>query len=526
MILLSSLHLLPALSLVFASPQEIPAEVLEARERIVTTSIRATEYFLASDFLAGRDTPSPELAIAAAYIESRFRAAGLQPLKATGPANPPLPSYRHEVHLPGSLAPTSSPVGVLRLKKLELDLSKAGALVPHGATESARVTDAELWWVGAPQGLLAVPRGKGNGRVGIVVEDLAAPRSLGNQVPAPYQSMGPALTARLASRAGFAAIVFVCAEGSVGAATYHTAQATASEPQLRARRRSSSTPLVLIQSDELRSALESTREIKFDPPTEPREIPGRFEAKIPASTSSPVIVENIVGVLPGRDPELTDEYVLVTAHYDHIGTSNGSEGDNIFNGADDNASGTTGVIHLAEAFAGLPRAPRRTLVFVAFVGEEKGLLGSRAWAADPPLPLAQTAAHVNLEMIGRPEDIGPNRAWITGFQYSDLGSTLARAAKLEGVEMYRHEQMGDRLFGASDNYSFAEKGVVAHSISAGSLHSDYHQPGDEVSKIDFENMTRVLRATFLGVWVVAEQDERPSWNDQAPSRIRDAARGL
>ncbi len=242
--------------------------------------------------------------------------------------------------------------------------------------------------------------------------------------------------------------------------------------------------------------------------------------QLPAGTTAslavpePVAVEaplrNVVAFLPGSD--LADEYVLVTAHYDHVGVRPGDSGDVIYNGADDNATGTTAVLTLAEHFVAQPLPTRRSLLFVCFSAEEKGLRGSRAFVEAAPVPMESIATVINLEMLGRPEAGKSAYAWVTGAERSDFaaiaGSALARA----DVELTEFP-MARQLFFASDNAAFAQAGVVAHSISAGTLHEDYHQPGDEFEKIDTAHMTQVIRGLAEVVTEFANRDERPEWTE-------------
>ena len=156
------------------------------------------------------------------------------------------------------------------------------------------------------------------------------------------------------------------------------------------------------------------------------------------------------------------------------------------------------------------------MVFVNFCAEEKGLLGARAYAENPVVPLEATVANVNIEMVGRPDDIGPDRAWMTGFEYSDVGAIMAEAATSLDFEIYRHPQNSSRLFGSSDNAVLAAKGIPAHSISAGSLHQNYHQPSDEADLLDFTNMGKTVRAIFVGTYWLAERNDAPEWNPDTP----------
>jgi Zn-dependent M28 family amino/carboxypeptidase len=232
--------------------------------------------------------------------------------------------------------------------------------------------------------------------------------------------------------------------------------------------------------------------------------------KTPARRDVFTPVHNVAGVVRGRDPELSKQCLLISAHLDHIGVgSRGGSDDTINNGADDNATGVTGVLMLAEAYAALDPAPRRSVMFVTFWGEEKGLLGSQEFAANSPWPLRDIVANLNLEMLGRPESGAENKGWCTGWTHSDFGELLAAGAQRADVTIFRHERFDEMLYSRSDNFSFVQKGVIAHSVSAGSLHDDYHQPGDEVSKLNLPHMTAVIRGLFAGSLPIAEGQLTP-----------------
>ena len=158
-------------------------------------------------------------------------------------------------------------------------------------------------------------------------------------------------------------------------------------------------------------------------------------AKLQPAKSAPVKLRNVIGVLRGSDPALRDTYVLLTAHYDHIGVKpNCTEGDCIFNGANDDGSGTVSVIEIAAALAGLKPRPKRTIVFMTVFGEEKGSYGARWYTRHPVFPLAKTVADVNLEQLGRTD--APGTATFTGFEYSTLPRTFVKAGALTGVKVH------------------------------------------------------------------------------------------
>ncbi len=233
---------------------------------------------------------------------------------------------------------------------------------------------------------------------------------------------------------------------------------------------------------------------------------------------------NVVGLLRGSDPAFNDTYIIVSAHYDHIGTRPNGD-DKIYNGANDDGSGTVSVIEIASALASAPVRPKRSILFVTFFGEEKGLLGSRYYAKHPLVPLEKTIAGVNLEQVGRTDATnGPQIGvgYLTGFDYSDLGKILGAEAPLGGVRISKDP--GDKYFDRSDNLPLAEAGIPAHTIYVAADFSDYHRVGDEWQKIDYVNMAQVDRAVALGLLHLASDAPAPKWNasDPAARRYADA----
>ena len=216
---------------------------------------------------------------------------------------------------------------------------------------------------------------------------------------------------------------------------------------------------------------------------------------------------NVLGILRGGDSRLRDSVVLVDAHYDHLGIGKAVEGDSIYNGADDDASGVTAVLEIARALAAGPR-PRRTILFVTTTGEEEGLLGTQWMIQHPPLPLASIQANLEIEMIGRPDPLagGPGKGWLTGYERSTMGQMLQQAH----IPLVPDPRPRQNFFERSDNIAFARMGIPAHTLSSYNLHSDYHQPQDESSRIDFGHMTAVIDAAARAVRMLAD-GPAPQW---------------
>jgi hypothetical protein len=209
---------------------------------------------------------------------------------------------------------------------------------------------------------------------------------------------------------------------------------------------------------------------------------------------------NVVGILRGTDAG--KEAILLTAHLDHLGIGPAKNGDRIYNGADDDASGTTAVIELARVFAAAPR-PARTLIFVLFGSEELGGYGNRYFLEHPPVPLDHIIANLEFEMIGRRDPALPR----DGYERSDLGPELVR----HGAGLVADPHPQEKFFTRSDNYTLAKRGIVAHTVSSFGLHADYHQPGDELSRIDFPHMTRAIQSMVEPIEWLAQTSWKPKW---------------
>ena len=237
------------------------------------------------------------------------------------------------------------------------------------------------------------------------------------------------------------------------------------------------------------------------------------------TVTSSLSAPNTVGILEGSDSRLKHEYVVYSAHMDHIGITPG-RADSINNGADDDASGTAGVIELAEAFSRLGAKPKRSMIFLTVSGEEKGLWGSDYFAANPPVPLTQIVANINLDMIGRNWD---DTVVAIGKEHSDLGATLARvnAAHPElRMTAIDDQWPKEQFYFRSDHYNFARRGVPVLFFFSG-VHEDYHEVGDSPDKIDSEKEARILKLLFYLGEEVANAPRRPEWKPESYKEIVD-----
>jgi hypothetical protein len=226
-------------------------------------------------------------------------------------------------------------------------------------------------------------------------------------------------------------------------------------------------------------------------------------------STTPWSTRNAIGILRGRDPKLKNQVILLSAHLDHLGVVKSADGDSIYHGADDDASGCVAVLQLARALAQGPR-PRRTMVFAFFGSEETGGQGDGYFLEHPPVPLDTIVANLEFEMIGRPDPaVKTNQLWLTGYDRSNLGPQLA----LHGARLVPDPHPSQQFFRRSDNYALAKQGIVAHTVSSFGLHKDYHRPSDELSRIDFLHMEQAIQSMVIPVKWLANSDFRPEWVD-------------
>jgi hypothetical protein len=444
--------------------------------RISSQSLRGHLSFLASDLLEGRATPSRGQDIAAEYIAAQFRRAGLEPAGDDGYFQ--TSDWKYAERDMGRFA-LSVQVGFKSLN------------VASGAVD-LRMQD------------------------GLSLRDAAV-------VAMPW-------TEAMANPASADGKVLVLAMPADRRAAYVDLQKFTGKPAL----------LVLLDSSRKQGSGEGSgnkawlvQDDEARRPQEPRPTVVVYDAaaigalgspgatvqlEVPAPTTRQVKLRNVVGVLRGADPKLKHTYVMLTSHYDHLGIRNGD----IYNGANDDGSGTVSVIEIAASLAAQKTRPKRSMVFMTFFGEELGLVGSRYYGKHPLFPIKDTVADINLEQIGRTDDSeGPrvSAANLTGFDYSTVTQTLQRAGAKVGIKLVRHAKNSDLYFAHSDNQSLADAGVPAHTLSVAYAFPDYHGKDDDWQKVDYENMARIDRMVALGLLAIANDRTAPKWT-AAPNAAR------
>ena len=219
-----------------------------------------------------------------------------------------------------------------------------------------------------------------------------------------------------------------------------------------------------------------------------------------------IISSNIIGVLEGKSKK--DEYVIISAHYDHLGMKKSGEGDLIYNGANDDASGVTGVLALAAYFKKVGH--ERTIVFAAFTAEEMGLIGSTYFGKE--IDAAKFVAGINLEMIGKTPSFGPNTAWLTGFERSDFGKIIQKNLEGSGYQLFPDPYKKFNLFFRSDNASLARLGVPSHTFSTTPIDVDpeYHQVSDEAETLNITVITQTIQAVAIGTESIINGEDTPT----------------
>lgn len=246
--------------------------------------------------------------------------------------------------------------------------------------------------------------------------------------------------------------------------------------------------------------------------------------------------QNVAAIWEGGDPVLKNEYVAIGAHYDHVGVNpNARSEDKIWNGADDDGSGTVAVLAIAEVLAKAPKRPKRSILFVWHAGEEKGLWGSEYFNKFPTVNIKNVVAQLNIDMIGRSKkagDANPKNAELSGendvyvIGSEMMSSTLGAVTKQTNDSYlklgydYKYDDPTDknRFFFRSDHFNYAVNGIPIVFWFDG-VHEDYHQPGDEPEKIDYQKMEKVARTIFLTMWEVADLKQRPAIDKQLPPEL-------
>jgi hypothetical protein len=492
-------------------------------------ALKAHVAFLASDAMKGRDTGSPELTIAEQYVAAQMEAAGLKPgANGNWLQKVPLVSYRAADH--GALAlkrgSTSQTLEwgkdyVTRAnpRDAEVSLSAPVVFAGYGLVDPASGTDDY-------KGLDV------KGKIVAVLRDAQA--TLPSDVRAHYSSPDQQMAAAMKH----GAIGMILIEGTTRHNVYpfdqsvklwDTPAMTWAETDGRGHVEASGAPAFYLSMAGAEKLFAGSKwkwadVLAADKAQKllPRGDLGVSAEGVSHSKIEALAADNVVGLLEGSDPTLKAEYVVLSAHLDHVGVGKPDDrGDTIYNGAMDNAVGTASMLEVAKAFQASGKRPRRSMLFISVTAEEKGLVGSDYFAAHPVVPASAIVADVNLDMpilTYKFEDL-----IVYGADRTTIGPIVQQVASTAGVTLTPDPEPEQADFVRSDHYSFVRAGVPAVSLEPGTkgpgkaardefIEKHYHQPSDEVGLIDFTQGVRFVKLNYDIARALADGDLRPKWN--------------
>jgi acetylornithine deacetylase/succinyl-diaminopimelate desuccinylase-like protein len=519
--------LAPPVSLSSGSARDrSPAATAEARgraEEISAAQMRDYLTFIASDELEGRDTPSRGLDIAALFIATHLSRWGLRPAGDNGTYFQSIGLRRTTIDAAASQATFGG-----RVFHYGVDFLAQ----PFAATVSAPAVYVGHGWMIKSKGIDAY-RGL-DVKDKIVVTHNLLPKGITPNDITGKQGEDWANAQLYGQKHGAKAVIVI--PGFAQLANWQQAIRNATEKGIIALEKAPATPqlpvvvaspqmLALLFRGERQTAAAIVDRFGAGDPVPAFQLnTNKIISLNVAAKAEPAVMKNVVAVLEGSDPVLKNEYVALGAHYDHVGMGAPNGGDAIFNGADDDGSGTVAVLAMAEAFAKAPR-PKRSILFVWHAGEEKGLWGAQYFTSHPAVPINQIIAQLNIDMIGRSKKPGdtkpgnkelanPGEVFVIGSRMmsTELGeiSDAVNRGYLNLKFNFKYDDPADpnKYFFRSDHYHYALKGVPIIFYMDGD-HEDYHQPSDSIDKIDFEQMEKITRTIYATAWELATRPRRP-----------------
>jgi hypothetical protein len=449
--------------------------------KLCASCIRANMEFLASDAMRGRGSGTQDELLAATYVAAQLRAYGIAPAGNDG-------SYIQRAVLQQSVL--SAPP--------QLTFAKPG---------SGDAAEKVTWTYGKEFIVLFLSQARFSGPL-LVWTSSADDRKLDETKLDETKIEGAVVLLKNVDRKKLSSTIdSVASAGAVAVITV-----TRSDGLDRFQERGKRLPTLEPEIEGSVSGLESNLsrlEVSADAAKTLEALPANTIVNLESSsTSETKYTWNAVGILRGRDPKLRSSAVLLSAHLDHLGIGKPVNGDRIYNGADDDASGTSAVLELARIL-GAGARPRRTVIFALFGSEETGGQGSTYFREHPPVPLRDIAVNLEFEMLGRADSaVRSDTVWLTGWERSNLGPVLAA----HGANLVGDPHPEQNFFARSDNYVLAKKGVVAQTVSSYGLHTDYHQPSDDISHIDFQHMDAAIGSLLRPVSWLVNSSFTPKWN--------------
>ena len=503
-------------------------------EGVTAAQMRDYLTLIASDEMEGRDTPSRGLDLTAKYLASQLSRWGLKPAGDAGSYFQRIALRRGKINAPRTFAEINGQA--FNYGEDFLASAFAGSVsgqlvyVSHGWVIKSKNLDpyqsVEVKDKIVVVNSVALPKGLNFNELGKQGEDFEAPRAA-------------------AEKRGAKGIIYIPAFAALANWESNRQSAITQGAVFfeKLRPQGASIPAITISpkalnalfSNEKINALTAFNRAAINEPGESFAFKPEKQVSFTVGVKSEsVSTQNVVAVLEGGDAALKNEYVALGAHYDHVGVGNPVNGDAIYNGADDDGSGTTAVLALAEAFAKGPR-PKRSLLFVWHAGEEKGLWGSAYFTKYPTVPISQIVAQLNIDMIGRCRREGDTHPQRTGL--AKFGEVFVVGSKMMSAELgelseavnrgylnlsfnYKYDDPKDpeRIFFRSDHFNYAQQGIPIIFYTDGE-HEDYHQPSDTVDKIDFEQMEKITRTIYATAWELGNRAQRPRVDKKLPTEL-------
>lgn len=463
---------------------------------ITPEELRAHLTILAGDPFLGRDTGKEGQKMAAAYLKDQFMAAGIPPVPVSDKGVIAEGYYQpfDVIEVRAGAIKLVSPTGPLEYGK-EIAYFNEVLTEERTVEQVLFIGDAAELPKKAMKGATVLIDAKG---MGTGAELLGVLRGRLE----PVRAAGPALI--LVSVPELRTMV----EGMHLGGT----RMSLADTEKPARAMETTAQMIMVDEPAMNSLMKGTRMDRLRKSKVGKRVSVDLQLRV-TSTEQRLTAENVLAYIEGGDKK--DELIVLTAHYDHIGVENGV----VYNGADDDGTGTVAMLEIAEAFA-LARkeghGPRRSVLVMPVSGEEKGLLGSRYYSEHPVFPLVNTVADLNIDMIGRTDSlhttptpyiyvIGSDRLSSELHQVNELANALYTRMDLD--YRYNAESDPNRFYYRSDHYNFARKGVPSIFYFSG-VHEDYHQPGDDVEKIQFDLLHKRTQLVFHTAWILANQERR------------------
>ncbi|MGH9845794.1 MAG: M28 family peptidase [Blastocatellia bacterium] len=523
---------------------EIAASPFGNVDEITAAQLRDYLHFVASDEMEGRDTPSRGLDITARFIAMNLSRWGLKP---AGDGQGHLERYFQRFALTSRRVLPEASSAMINGQNLKIGEDFIAA-VPSGISAPyPGAASGKLVYVG--HGMMVKARNI-NAYQSVDVKDKimvvadAYPKGVSFRDLRGKAGVDFDRPETYARANGAKGIIFLPSPSTIGFwEQRHQATLTASLPLMESAQAARIVPAITI-SERAAAALFKGEKLEFEAVKKQMseaalgESFDFSEAKqagfVVGAKVDTILTQNVVAVLEGADPVLKNEYVAIGAHYDHVGMRQNVQGDGIWNGADDDGSGTVATMAIAEALVKGER-PKRSFLFVWHAGEEKGLWGSEYINHNPPVPTGQIVAQLNIDMIGRSRKqgdanvrnanlSGPDEIYVIGSKLmsTELGalSEEVNASFLKLKFNYKYDAPDDpeRLFYRSDHYNYARKGIPIIFYFDG-VHEDYHGAGDHADKIDYEKMEKVTRTILATGWKLANLPTRPKVDKPLPAQL-------